>query len=227
MLLNVRCLRIPHAIQRTSKLYRTSTNTNTVTDELKHIEPQSIHHQDLPSFLEYASRIGLNPKSTVYVGNHYEYTVLSALGKLGMSLKRTGGASDFGIDLLGTWSLPAFAESLKVIVQCKTMYGGPVQARELEGAFVGAPSGWSGPGVLGFLVSQKKATKAHRRAIYRSSWPMGYIYCKKTGEIMQMSWNKRARQEGLDGVSVEVRYTGGDMSKKEVILTWKGHVLTK
>jgi hypothetical protein len=43
---------------------------------------------------------------------------------------------------------------------------------------------------------------------------------------MQMLWNRRAAEMGLEGISVELKYfTGGDRSDKEVILTWKGDVI--
>ena len=42
-----------------------------------------------------------------------EYTVQSSLERLGMSLKRVGGKSDYGIDLLGTWSTPSVPQPLK------------------------------------------------------------------------------------------------------------------
>ncbi|OMP82097.1 Required for respiratory growth protein 7, mitochondrial [Diplodia seriata] len=70
------------------------------------IAPGSEHHHDLPSFLAYASRVNLEPNRSVYVGTHYEYTVAATLKRLGFRLTRTGRASDFGIDLLGTWHLP-------------------------------------------------------------------------------------------------------------------------
>src|SRR4051812_11170123 len=60
----------------------------------------SPHHRDLSSFLAYAERTGLDPNSTVYVGTHYEYRVASKLSKFGFALKRIGGASDNGIDLI-------------------------------------------------------------------------------------------------------------------------------
>lgn len=197
------------------------------------IYPESIspHHHDLPSFVEYASQTGMDLKSTVYIGTHYEYTVQSALERLGLSLKRIGGRSDYGIDLLGTWTLPSSARPLKTIVQCKAFSGkggtgGPVNIRELEGAFVGAPQGWREPGVLGLHVSPKAATKAVREALGRSRWPMGYVLCSSDGKIMQMLWNRRAAQEGLEGINVELKYfTGSDRSDREVILTWKGNII--
>ncbi|KAK2630589.1 hypothetical protein QTJ16_001409 [Diplocarpon rosae] len=192
---------------------------------------QSPNHYSLQSFLEYASRVNLDVNSTTYVGTHYEYTVQFAFGRLGMSLKRIGGKSDYGIDLLGTWSLPSKStgEPLKVLIQCKALKEklGPAVARELEGAFVGAPTGWRGSGVLGLLVSQKSATKGVREALGRSRWPMGYVLCTPEGKITQILWNRRAEQEGLEGIAVGLKYAGGDTTQKEVILTWKGEAFTE
>jgi hypothetical protein len=200
---------------------------NATTDELIYPKPQSTKHHNLPSFLEHASRTGMDPKSTTYVGTHYEYTVQTALEWLGMSLRRIGGRSDYGIDLLGTWPLPSTVQPLKVLVQCKALAKkiDPAQARELEGSFVGAPIGWRGSGVLGILVAQKSATKGVREALGRSRWPMAYVLCDADGKILQMLWNRRAEEEGLEGVGVGLKYGGGDVTKKEVLLTWKGEPL--
>lgn len=202
-------------------------STNASMGELEYPESPSANHNDLPSFLKYASRIDLDPQSTTYVGTHYEYTVQSALEGLGMSLKRVGGKSDYGIDLLGTWSLPSAPQPLKVLIQCKAFARKiePSQARELEGAFVGAPQGWRETGVLGFLVSQKSATKGVREALGRSRWPMGYVLCEADGKILQMLWNRRAEQDGLEGIGVGLKYAGGGRNEKEVVLMWKGDVL--
>ncbi len=209
---------------------RNSTNASTSSvDGLVYPESQSPGHHNLPSFLEHASRLSMDPKSTTYVGTHYEYTVQSSLERLGMSLKRIGGKSDYGIDLLGTWSLPSASEPLKVLIQCKAFARKiePSQARELEGAFVGAPTGWRGSGVLGLLVSQRSATKGVREAMGRSRWPMGYVLCTPEGKILQMLWNRRAEQEGLEGVAVGLKYAGGDVNQKEVVLTWKGEAINE
>ena len=200
---------------------------NAATDILEYPNLQSPNHHDLSSFLEYASRIEMDPKSTTYVGTHYEYIVQATLDRFGMSLKRIGGKSDHGIDLLGTWPVPSAPQPLKVIIQCKalTRKVEPSQVRELEGAFVGAPLGWRGTGVLGLLASQNAATKGVRDALGRSRWPMGYVLCGADGKILQMLWNRRAEQEGLEGIDVGLKYAGGDRSDREVILTWKGVVI--
>lgn len=201
------------------------------TEELIYPESLSPHHHDLRSFVDYASQTGMDLKSTVYVGTHYEYTVQYSLKRLGMSLKRIGGRSDYGIDLLGTWSLPSLPRPMKVIAQCKAFSGkggagGPANIRELEGAFVGAPLGWREPGVFGLHISPKSATKAVREALGRSRWPMGYVLCSSDGKIMQMLWNRRAAEEGLEGVGVELKYfSEGDRNDKEIILSWKGNVI--
>jgi Protein of unknown function (DUF2034) len=214
---------------RTAKQSQFKYSTNAATEELVYPDSQSPNHHDLPSFLEYATRIEMDPKSTTYVGTHYEYTVQIALERLGMSLKRIGGKSDYGIDLLGTWPAPSASEPLKVLVQCKAFARKiePSQARELEGAFVGAPIGWRGTGVLGLLVSQKSATKGVRDALGRSRWPMGYVLCGPDGKVLQMLWNRRAEQEGLEGIDVGLKYAGGDRNEKEVVLMWKGEPISE
>jgi hypothetical protein len=204
-------------------------STNAAAEELIYPDSQSPNHHDLSSFLEYVKRIEMDPKSTTYVGTLYEYTVQGALESLGMSLKRIGGKSDYGIDLLGTWSVPSAPQPLKVLIQCKAFARKiePSQARELEGAFVGAPIGWRGAGVLGLLVSQKSATKGVREAMGRSRWPMGYVLCRADGKILQMLWNRRSEQQGLDGIEVGLKYAGGDRNEKEVVLMWKGEPIAR
>src|SRR4051812_1279942 len=193
MLSTARLLPLPFAAHRPARFI----STNAFAESLIYPESKSPHHHDLPSYLEYASRTNVDPTSTTYVGTHYEYTVMAALEKFGMSLKQMGGAMDYGINLLGTWALPSSQQTLKVLIQCKTHYEGPSQARGLEGAHVGAPQGWRGSGALSLLVSQKIATRPLREALGRSRWPMGYVFCKSDGKILQMIWNRRAEQEGL------------------------------
>ncbi|TLD12921.1 uncharacterized protein PgNI_03706 [Pyricularia grisea] len=187
-----------------------SVDTSNTSETLTYPEPPTSNHNSLPSFLEYAKKSGLNPKSTVYVGTHYEYLVAESLASFGFSLFRVGGASDYGIDLLGTWAVPSAPNPIKVIVQCKAMASklGPSHVRELEGAFVGAPAGWRGSGVLGLLVGQHPATKGVRDSLGRSRWPMGYIsYSVADGQVSQIQWNRHAVNHGLDGMGVAVKYT--------------------
>ena len=147
-------------------------------------------HHDLTSFLEYARRTQLNPASTVFTGTGYEYTVQETLKGYGFDLTRTGGRSDYGIDLLGSWNLPQHILSfpIKCLVQCKKLKAklGPNLIRELEGAFLGAPQ-WLAPRdeaeaehynekkILGIIVTPNAATKGVRDAIARSSWPMMWM----------------------------------------------------
>lgn len=185
-------------------------NTSNTSETLTYPEPPTFNHNSLPSFLEYAERSGLNPKSTVYVGTHYEYLVAERLASYGFSLFRVGGASDYGIDLLGTWTVPSAPNPIKVIIQCKAIASklGPSHVRELEGAFVGAPAGWRGSCVLGLLVGQQPATKGVRDSLGRSRWPMGYIsFSTADGQVSQIQWNRLAVNRGLDGMGVAVKYT--------------------
>lgn len=189
------------------------------------------NHHDLSSFLAYADRTGLDKRSTVYVGTHYEYSVATSLSRYGFYLKRVGGAGDFGTDLLGTWTLspPASpARHLRVLMQCKAgsaQKTGPQHIRELEGALAAAPPGWRGEGVLALLVSQKPATKGVRDAVGRSRWPMGFVACSKDGAVQQMLWNRGAEDGGLQGVSVAARHADGDDGPPELVLQLDGKVL--
>ncbi|KAK4130743.1 hypothetical protein BT67DRAFT_428943 [Trichocladium antarcticum] len=208
-----------------------NTPTPHITRPLIYPSAPSPHHNSLPTFLAHAQRTALDPSSTVYVGTHFEYTTLGALARLGFALHRVGGASDCGIDLLGTWSpnLPPAAAALaplRVLVQCKAVQRpGPQLIRELEGAFVGAPAGWRGEGVLGVLVAERAATKGIRDALGRSRWPMAFVACSREGALEQMLWNGRAEEEGLRGLGVGVRYGVGGPRGKELVLTWRGRNL--
>lgn len=195
--------------------------------------PSKNQHHDLASYVAYAARTGLDVHSNVYVGTHYEYTIAAALGRLGFSLRRIGGQSDKGIDLLGTWSVPSTPAHLplRVLLQCKAYANtkkagkvGPQFVRELEGAYVGAPSGWRGSGVVGLLVTQRPATKGVRDALARSRWPLGYVSCSQDGTLEQMLWNHRAEEEGLEGMGVTASLSDVDRhgATQRLVLTWKG-----
>ncbi|PSS02145.1 hypothetical protein BD289DRAFT_271220 [Coniella lustricola] len=185
-------------------------------------DPPSTNHHDLPSFLEYAERSGLDRKSTLYVGTHYEYTIAQVLTKYGFYLQRIGGHSDYGTDLLGTWTVPSSKEPLRILVQCKAIArkSAPNLIRELEGAFVGAPVGWRGQGVLGLFVTEKPSTKGVRDSLGRSQLPMLFMSCTRDGRVQQLLWNQRAEEEGLEGLGVGTRYAGGD-GEQQLLLKWK------
>ncbi|KAF2971106.1 hypothetical protein GQX73_g2464 [Xylaria multiplex] len=171
-------------------------------------------------------------ESKVFIGTHYEYSIASALRPLGFDLRRVGGQSDKGIDLLGTWSVPSTPKHLplRVILQCKaysTAKGakiGPQFVRELEGAYLGAPSGWRGSGVVGLLITQRPATKGVREALANSRQPLGYVSCSGDGALEQMLWNRRAEEEGLEGMGVTARLSEEDRQgdTRRLVLTWKG-----
>lgn len=194
---------------------------------LRYPDPPSKEHCDVPSYMAYAERTGLDTSTTTYVGTHYEYTVAATLKKYGFDLRRVGGAGDYGIDLLGTWSVPSTPTPLRVLLQCKASSStskarvGPATIRELEGAFVGAPPGWRGSSVIGLLVTQRAATKGVRESLGRSRWPMGFVSCSSDGQIQQMIWNSRAEEEGLAGLGVGVSLSESS-PVQELVLTWKG-----
>jgi hypothetical protein len=192
----------------------------------------SQHHKDLASFLHHAKREKLSETSTVYIGTHYEYTVSASLARLGFDVLRTGKTSDYGIDLLGWWRVPASTEPIKVLLQCKAHAKklAPQNVRELEGSFPGAPAQWQGKGVMGFLVAASQATKGMRDALIKSSLPLGFIQITREGRVLQMLWNHQATLWGLEGFGVTTKFgpnggTAGGGVDQEIALTWKGAML--
>ncbi|KAH7351419.1 hypothetical protein BKA66DRAFT_476055 [Pyrenochaeta sp. MPI-SDFR-AT-0127] len=173
------------------------------------ITPGSVHHNSLPSFLEYAQRTKLSPDKTYYVGTHYEYTTALSLMRLGFSLLRVGRKQDAGIDLIGHWVLAPLREPLPVIIQCKArkISVNPSHVREMEGSFQGIPADWRNKDVLGLLVTTKKATKGVLEALGQSRWPMGFVLVSREGTVEQFLWNRAASERGLEGVGVTVRHT--------------------
>ncbi|CAO2653608.1 Nn.00g030190.m01.CDS01 [Neocucurbitaria sp. VM-36] len=196
--------RVPRRIATTS-----AANSAPVDIPKLIITPGSVHHNSLPSFLEYAKRTNLSPQRTYYVGTHYEYTTALALMRLGFSLLRVGRKQDAGIDLIGHWVLAPLREPLPVIIQCKARKISitPSHVRELEGSFQGIPPDWRKKQVLGLLVTTKKATKGVLEALGQSRWPMGFVLVSRDGTVQQFVWNRAASEQGLEGVGVTVRYT--------------------
>ncbi|KAF2800945.1 hypothetical protein K505DRAFT_203108, partial [Melanomma pulvis-pyrius CBS 109.77] len=175
------------------------------------ITPGSVHHNSLPTYIEYAKRVNLEPTKSVFIGTYYEYVVALSLLRLGFSLLRTGRKSDLGIDLIGHWTLSQFSKPFPIIVQCKSRSNGGVCAprhiRELEGAFRGKPAGWRSMDVLGILATTERATRGVLNALGVSRKPMGFIKVSRTGDIQQFVWNRAAAERGLEGVGVQLRYT--------------------
>ncbi|KAJ5679187.1 hypothetical protein N7462_007431 [Penicillium macrosclerotiorum] len=196
--------------------------------------PPSQNHNSLSTFLSYAERVSLPSTSTVYVGTHYEYTVLQSLRRYALALHRIGGRDDAGIDLVGTWHLPERQRerALRVLVQCKALKNklGPNLVRELEGTFRQAPVGWRTGQTVGMLVSPREATKGVRDALARSRYPLFWMMVERDGTLKQALWNARAQELGLDLLGVETRYEAATVSadneseslSKEVALTWDG-----
>ncbi|KAJ4328493.1 hypothetical protein N0V84_001009 [Fusarium piperis] len=207
---------------------RISDNKSQASNPLELIYPEAPNkgHSDLATFLAYVERTSLDKRTTVYRGTHYEYTVADTLSQYGFFLKRVGGASDHGMDLLGAWTLPSTSQTIKVILQCKAGIRsvGPMYVRELKGALAAAPPGWRGANTLGLLVAEKPATKGVQRDMNSAEVALGYVCCSKEGELVQLLWNHRAQEMGLDGISVGVRH-GVEGAEKKLVLMKGGKVL--
>lgn len=226
----------PFSRQRTfSRIFSSTSTQNDITQFTRRLfklpsapPPPSQHHNSLSQFLTYATRISLPETSTVYVGIHYEYTVLESLRRYALALHRIGGRDDAGIDLVGTWHLPTHERSraLRVLVQCKALKAklGPNIVRELEGTLRQAPVGWRTDQTVGVLVSPREATKGVRDALARSSFPLFWMMVERDGTLRQALWNARAEGLGLGALGIETRYTSteGPELLKEVALTWDG-----
>ncbi|KAF2401718.1 hypothetical protein EJ06DRAFT_580975 [Trichodelitschia bisporula] len=185
-------------------------------------------HTSLPSFLTHATRTHLSPASPLYLGLHYEYTVLHTLSLSGLRLTRVGGPNDLGIDLRGTWSPPSLppGAALRIVAQCKRHPIGPDSVRELVGAMAG--EGHDGGGLLGLLISTGLATRGVREAIAAAGRAVGYVQVHpETGWCGQWVWNAAAEEGGLGGITVGMRYTVGKGTwvKRSVVLMWEGRVI--
>ena len=190
-------------------------------------------HNDLASFSAVIERKNVSRESTVYKGTHYEYTVMESLKQFGFHLHRTGKSNDKGIDLLGHWKLPGKPYEIKVLLQCKVSRGTPAAVRELEGAYIGAPSEWQGDNVLALLATSKPLTPGVLEGVQRSPSPLGALFIAPDGLVQQFVWNSVAAERGLAGVGVTAKYQevpsraknaaeGDKQTIKTVALTWKG-----
>ncbi|KAI9826269.1 MAG: hypothetical protein M1826_006691 [Phylliscum demangeonii] len=196
-------------------LCASSASTPTPTAPPPHHHPHP-HHHDLASFLAHARRAGLSSASSVYHGTRYEYQVQAGLQRLGFQLARSGGRSDAGVDLFGTWRLPVPGPSpiaaLRVLIQCKATRHkrpGPHLVRELEGAYAGAPGGpaWrDARAVVALLAAPRQATRGVRDALGRSPLPLAFVMVDTGGRVRQLVWNRAVRRLGLEDVGVALRY---------------------
>lgn len=176
-------------------------------------------HWDLASFEEYALKHNLKKDTSVYRGNHYEYTVMEALKQYGFAMWKTGRANDLGIDLLGNWDLPAEPHELRVLVQCKASKPRPAYVRELEGAFSGAPAGWKDGNAMAMLITRDPATPGTIEALMRSAHPMAFAQITELGEMRQLYWNDAAQKSRLTGITATTMYgsgSGGLLSSSSV-----------
>ncbi|KAI5868647.1 hypothetical protein GGS23DRAFT_42483 [Durotheca rogersii] len=220
----------------------TVSNPDTPTT-VNYPDAPTTEHHDRASYLAYAERSGLNRRSTTYIGTEYEYTVAEALGAFQFALKRVGGRSDKGIDLLGTWRVPCSysahyhpaaaadaapvpSKTLRVLVQCKATSSaatrvGPQNVRELASVFHAAPPGWRAGVLLAVLATPQLATPGIRDAMARSRWPIGYVSCSRAGRVGQFIWNQAADLGGLQGLGLTRRFSD-DPAAQSLVLTWKG-----
>ncbi|RPA94489.1 hypothetical protein L873DRAFT_1701289 [Choiromyces venosus 120613-1] len=162
------------------------------------IRTRDLHH-DLESFLKYAKGVALPTHTTVYVGTLYEYTVKEALKSFGMSLERTGGSGDKGVDLRGTWTIPnlPLEQSQKpriydVLAQCKCAKIGkkisPAVIRELEGTVSSKK-----PETIGILAASKPCSPGIRKHLAMSPRPLMYLCLEEAkGIVEQIVWNAPA-----------------------------------
>ncbi|CUS09103.1 unnamed protein product [Tuber aestivum] len=211
-----RCL-TPHPIL----LANANANKRYSPKAMGAIRTSDLHH-DLESFLKYAEVIALPTHTTVYVGTLYEYTVKEALKSFGISLERTGGRDDRGVDLRGTWTVPNLPseQSQKprvydALVQCKCTKVAPAAIRELDGA-----ASLKKPETIGILAAPKHCSPGIRKHMAMSPRPLMYLCLRKERRIVeQIIWNAPASVL-LPGVGVRAIHIKG---RVEIVLTIHGH----
>jgi len=118
--------------------------------------------------------------------------VKETLKSFGMSLERTGGSGDKGVDLRGTWAIPNLppeqSQNPRVydaLVQCKCTNIGPAAIRELDGTVSSKK-----PEAVGILAAPKPCSPGTRKHMAMSSRPLMYLCLKKEeGVVEQIIWN--------------------------------------
>lgn len=180
-------------------------------------------HTSLQTFLQHASVTGRSTTSTVYKGTFYEYTAIEVLSAYNLSLYRSGGASDQGIDLRGTWKLPHVL--LPVVLQCKHEEKkiGPKYIRELGGAVEREQDA-----TLAMMVSSSNYTSKAIQAMLAFRGAMGLCVVNVDGggsSLKQLVWNAAAGE--LLG-SLEVRLLHrkkGEEARQDIKLFHDGKFL--
>ena len=190
-------------------------------------------HTDIASFLTYAAATNLSPTSTFYVGTLYEYMVLRELRAFNISLHRTGGTDDKGVDLRGRWLLPhhtQYSDGIPVVVQCKAERRptGPKYVRELEGATTAED-----PGTMVILATLSRFTEGCRRVIMGSGRAMGVVLVggpEVDGKVTQVMWNAAAGRLLGNELGVKTVFDTGILHEVEnvgsrIVLTWNGSII--
>jgi len=150
--------------------------------------------------------------------------VKEALRSFGMSLERTGGSGDKGVDLLGTWTIPNLPseQSQKprvydALVQCKCTKIGPAAIRELDGTVSSKR-----PETVGILAAPKHCSPGIRKHMAMSLRPLMYLCLgKKKGVVEQIIWNTPASAL-LPGVGVKAIHLRDPIhlrDRTEIVLT--------
>lgn len=234
-------LPLSHRPTSTSTLRTRSTCPPVPSIQSRPQSRDSRPHHDLPTFLDYAQRTSLSPRSTVYRGTCYEYNVAACLRRLRFTLFRTGGRADHGIDLVGSWPLPDVADALTVCIQCKASTKaalGPEAVRELEGAAAGASrlrrlvefeDGKDNQialseRVMAILVAPRAASPGIRDALSRSGAALGFmmIGAGDDPKVEQIFWNQAAAERGLRELRVDMRFLDAEQYQKEAVLIKNG-----
>lgn len=142
------------------------------------------------------------------------------LKSFGMSLERTGGSGDKGVDLRGTWTIPNLPseQSQKprvydALVQCKCTKIGPAAIRELDGT-----ASSKSPETVGILAAPKHCSPGIQKHMAMSLRPLMYLCLKKKkGVVEQIIWNTPASVL-LPGVGVKAIYPR-KRDQTEIVLT--------
>jgi len=139
-----------------------------------------------------------------------------------MSLERTGGSGDKGVDLCGTWTIPSLpseqSQNSRVydaLVQCKCTKITPAAIRELDGIV-----SLKKPETVGILATPKHCSPGIRKHMAMSPRPLMYLCLEKNGGLVeQILWNTPASVL-LPGMGVRANHL---KDRTEIVLTIHEH----